>query len=77
VLELKHMLTVAEAIALAAREREESRGGHFREDFPQKSVELEQVNTRIKGGSEGNMTIERVAKALLRPDLKEIIEEMK
>jgi succinate dehydrogenase / fumarate reductase flavoprotein subunit len=77
VLELKHMLTVAEAIALAAWEREESRGGHFREDFPQKSVELEQVNTRIKGGSEGNMTIERVAKALLRPDLKEIIEEMK
>ena len=77
VLELKHMLTVAEAIALAAWEREESRGGHFREDFPQKSVELEQVNTRIKGGGEGNMTIERVAKATLRPDLKEIIEEMK
>jgi succinate dehydrogenase / fumarate reductase flavoprotein subunit len=71
------MLTVAEAIALAAWEREESRGGHFREDFPQKSVELEQVNTRIKGGGEGNMTIERVAKATLRPDLKEIIEEMK
>src|SRR5258706_241340 len=47
-IELKHMLTVAEAIAKAARERKESRGGHFREDFPDKSEELGKVNIRIK-----------------------------
>ena len=33
-LDLRNMLLVAEAVALAALERQESRGGHTREDFP-------------------------------------------
>ncbi len=37
-LDLKHLLTVSEAITRAAIERKESRGGHFREDFPDKSA---------------------------------------
>ena len=43
-MELKHMITVAEAIARAALERKESRGGHFREDFQQKSDAFGKVN---------------------------------
>lgn len=35
VLELDNLLTVAEIIINAARERRESRGSHYREDFPQ------------------------------------------
>ena len=31
---LRNLLTVARLIAAAALRREESRGGHFREDFP-------------------------------------------
>ena len=34
-LDLRNLLTVSEAITRAALERKESRGGHFREDFPE------------------------------------------
>ena len=33
-IDLKHLLTVSEAITRAAIDRKESRGGHFRADFP-------------------------------------------
>ena len=33
-LDLRNLLTVSEAIARSAIERRESRGGHFREDYP-------------------------------------------
>jgi len=35
-LDLKHLLTVSEAVARSAIERKESRGGHFRDDYPEK-----------------------------------------
>ena len=35
-LDLPNLLTVSEAITRSAIERKESRGGHFREDFPDK-----------------------------------------
>ncbi len=76
-IELKHMLTVAEAIARAARERKESRGGHFREDFQQKSEEFAKVNIRIKKDTDGNMVVEQIPKPAIRPDLQQIIDEMK
>ena len=38
------MLTVAECIARAALMREESRGGHTRDDFPKMSAEWRKVN---------------------------------
>src|SRR6202050_709022 len=37
-LDLKHLLTVSEAITRSALDRKESRGGHFREDFPNKDA---------------------------------------
>jgi succinate dehydrogenase / fumarate reductase flavoprotein subunit len=43
-LDLEHMLTVAEAITKAAVERQESRGGHTRDDFPGPSDEFGKVN---------------------------------
>ena len=47
-LDLEHMLTVAEAVTLAALERKESRGGHTRDDFPETSTEFAKVNVVIK-----------------------------
>jgi succinate dehydrogenase / fumarate reductase flavoprotein subunit len=35
-LEVSNMITVAEAIAKSAIAREESRGAHYREDFPRR-----------------------------------------
>jgi succinate dehydrogenase / fumarate reductase, flavoprotein subunit len=75
-IELKHMLSVAEAIARAAAERKESRGGHFREDFPAKSEALGNVNIHVVD-REGRMEIRHVEKQKMRPDLQQIIEEMK
>lgn len=76
-LELTHMITVAEAIAKSALERKESRGGHFRDDFPEKSEALSKINVMLKKGADGSMQLSRVQKEPLRDDLKQIIEEMK
>jgi succinate dehydrogenase / fumarate reductase flavoprotein subunit len=43
-LDLRNMLAVAECMARAALIREESRGGHTRDDFPTMSPEWRQVN---------------------------------
>ena len=76
-IELKHMLTVAEAIALAARERKESRGGHFREDFPEKSEDFGKINIGIRKSPDGKMQVSHIPKQKMRDDLQDIIKEMK
>jgi succinate dehydrogenase / fumarate reductase flavoprotein subunit len=76
-LELTHMITVAEAIARAALQRKESRGGHYREDFPEKSDALGKVNINIKKDDKGEMTVTQVTKPKMRDDLQQIVNEMK
>jgi len=43
-LDLSNMLTVSECIARAALTREESRGGHTRDDFPKMSPQWRLIN---------------------------------
>jgi succinate dehydrogenase / fumarate reductase flavoprotein subunit len=43
-LDLDNMLLVSECVARAALEREESRGGHTRDDFPEMSPQWRKVN---------------------------------
>lgn len=76
-MELKHMLTVAEAIAKAAVQRKESRGGHYREDFPEKNAELGKVNIHIVKNDAGTMEVRMKPKMKLRNDLQDIVDEMK
>jgi succinate dehydrogenase / fumarate reductase flavoprotein subunit len=76
-LELSHMLTVAEGIARAALQRTESRGGHFREDHPEKNEAQGKVNTSLSLGKDGKMAVESISKQGLRPDLQQIVDEMK
>ena len=75
-LELSHMLTVAEAIARAAWERKESRGGHYRDDFPEKRKEFGNVNINIQKGRSGEMEVRPVPKLKLRDDLQQLVDEM-
>lgn len=75
-LELAHMLTVAEAIARAAWERKESRGGHYREDFPEKQAASGDVNIRISKNADGVMDVRAIPKLPLREDLQQIVKEM-
>jgi succinate dehydrogenase / fumarate reductase flavoprotein subunit len=76
-LDLDNLMIVSEAVALAALERKESRGAHFREDYQAKEEEYGQVNFTLKKNAEGNMEISRVPIEPLREDLAQIIEENK
>ncbi len=76
-LDLHNMLTVSEAIAKAAILRKESRGGHFRDDYPNKDPHFALVNIVIKKGDDGAMQLREEPVPALRADLAAIIEEMK
>jgi succinate dehydrogenase / fumarate reductase flavoprotein subunit len=43
-LDLRNILLIADCVAQAALERQESRGGHTRDDFPEMSAEWRKVN---------------------------------
>ena len=58
-------------------QRKESRGGHFREDFPNKSEAFGNLNICIKKDSSGQMQSQHLPKVKMRDDLQQIIEEMK
>ncbi|WNM25129.1 succinate dehydrogenase flavoprotein subunit [Demequina capsici] len=51
-LELGFLLELAEVVTLGALNREESRGGHYREDFPTRDDERFMVHTMVYGGEE-------------------------
>ena len=76
-LDLSNLLTVAEAITRAAIERRESRGGHFRDDFPEKDPAAGRFNIVIRKGPGGEMQLTRESTRSLPPELAAIIEEQK
>jgi len=76
-LDLKNLLTVSEAITRSAIERKESRGGHFREDFPNKSAADGKVNVVLKKNPDGTMNVRRETIPEMPAELKQVIEEMK
>src|SRR5947209_12373804 len=53
-LEIQDMLKTAEVIILAALERKESRGAHYRSDYPQLDLSWEK-NIRVHKDKEGNL----------------------
>jgi succinate dehydrogenase / fumarate reductase flavoprotein subunit len=76
-LDLENLLTVSEAITLAALERKESQGAHFREDYPQKDEKSGKFNIVIRKGEEGRMELRREPLPELPAELQQIIKEMK
>jgi succinate dehydrogenase / fumarate reductase flavoprotein subunit len=76
-LDLQNLLTVSEAICRSALHRKESRGGHFREDFPDKAPQFGKVNVVVRRGANGRMEVAEVPIPEMPAELKQVIEEMK
>ena len=76
-LDLPNLLTVSEIVARAALDRKESRGAHFRDDFPLKDDKYGVFNIIARKGADGEVQLTHERIPALRDDLKQIIEEMK
>jgi succinate dehydrogenase / fumarate reductase flavoprotein subunit len=76
-LDLHNLLTVSEAIAKSAIERRESRGGHFREDYPDKDPSFATFNIVVRKERDGGMAVLHRPIPEMPGELKQIIEEMK
>jgi succinate dehydrogenase / fumarate reductase flavoprotein subunit len=75
-LDLKHLLTVSEAVTRSAIERKESRGAQFRDDYPGKDdAHWGNVNLVLRKGADGAMQLRRELIPPLPEHLKRVIEE--
>jgi succinate dehydrogenase / fumarate reductase flavoprotein subunit len=74
-LDLSNLLTVSEAVTLCALERRESRGGHFRDDYPEKDAAFGTFNLVLRKGPDGEMQMTREPIPPLPPELQQIVEE--
>ena len=75
-LDLQNLLLVSEAITRSALERRESRGGHFRDDYPDKDAAFATFNIVTRKQADGSMGISRAAIADMPAELKSVIAEM-
>ena len=73
-LDMRHILNVSRAIAMAALERRESRGGHARSDFPNYDPKLSQVNLLIRN-EQSTMTVSQQPRPEMPAELKSLVEE--
>ncbi len=72
-LDLRNIMLMADCVAQAALERQESRGGHTRDDFPQMSPEWRKVN--LLCGLDGDrVTLTRQPMAPMRADLMALFD---
>jgi succinate dehydrogenase / fumarate reductase flavoprotein subunit len=74
-LDLPHMLLVSECVARAALERQESRGGHTRDDYPAADAEWGRTNLVCTRGPSGDVVVRRQPLPRMPADLAEIFEE--
>ena len=76
-LDLPNLLTVSEAVTRSALERKESRGGHFRDDYPDKDPAFAAFNILVSRSVSGEMQVTHEPVPPMREDLKQIVEENK
>jgi succinate dehydrogenase / fumarate reductase flavoprotein subunit len=75
-LDLGNLLTISEAITRSALERCESRGGHFRDDYPDKDGSCGTFNIVIRQGDDGKMELSRETIPPMPDELSAVIKEM-
>ena len=76
-LDLRNLLAVSEAITRSALERRESRGGHFRDDYPEKSAEYGTFNIAVHRDPDGTMRVARRPIPAMPAELTRIVEDQK
>jgi len=74
-IDLQNLLDVAEAITRSALERTESRGGHYREDFPGKDAAWGQQNVCVQRGPDGTMQLSQRPIPEMPAQLRRVIQE--
>ena len=76
-LDLKNMVDISRVATMAALAREESRGGHTRDDFPGHEDEFWGKNINICWMENGEIKIRQEPIEEIRDDLKEALNEVK
>ena len=71
---MRNLLITAEAVARAAKLREESRGAHTRADFPGEQKEWLKYNIISRKGANGKMELTKVERPEPSAELKRIAE---
>ena len=71
-LDMKNMIITSLAIAEAAKERRESRGGHTRLDYPEYDSELGALNIIIRKGPDG-LNIVKSDKKIMPDELQDFV----
>jgi succinate dehydrogenase / fumarate reductase, flavoprotein subunit len=74
-MDLRNMLLVSECVAKAALERQESRGGHTRDDYPQMSPIWRQINLICSLAADGSVDLRRQPVPTIRPDLLALFDQ--
>jgi succinate dehydrogenase / fumarate reductase, flavoprotein subunit len=75
--DLSNLMLVSEAITRSAIDRKESRGGHFRQDYPDKDPAFAKFNIVVRAGADGSMQVTHVPLPEMPAELKQVIEENK
>jgi len=73
-LNLENVLQISELVLTAALMREESRGAHYREDFPDSEKEW-LVNIRCSRGADGELKWDRQPVSEVHPELRKALDE--
>jgi succinate dehydrogenase / fumarate reductase, flavoprotein subunit len=75
-LDLQAMLAVSECITRAALERQESRGGHTRDDHPKPNPEFGRVNVRVRRAASGEgVEVDRIPLPEMPAELRALFED--
>jgi len=80
-LDLQNMLLVSQAVAMAALERQESRGGHTRDDYPKADSYWASQNLVVQqapsaeGNGPGSLSLRRQPLPVPPPELAKLLEE--
>ena len=75
-LDLRNMLLVSEAVARAALERKESRGGHTRDDYPMTDNDYwGKRNVIVELDGDGNVSVRQQPLPVPPPELAALLEE--